>query len=179
MKDWNVVVIVAQDHFKAACRLLEPLGPVKRTHFYNTLVMRVEDVRAFLETLREWMATYPDTTEALARVAPVTSRFEFASAEEFEQQAQKILSSYVPQLAGKRFHVRLHRRDRKSTIARSAEERLLGEMLFEALADSAQSGQVDFSDPDAVVDVETVDQQAGMAIWTREELKRYPFLNPD
>ena len=33
-----------------------------------------------------------------------------------------------------------------------------------------------FEDPDCVLLIETVGQRGGLALWTREELKRYPFL---
>jgi tRNA(Ser,Leu) C12 N-acetylase TAN1 len=33
-----------------------------------------------------------------------------------------------------------------------------------------------FDDPDAILSVDTVGDRAGLALWTREELRRYPFL---
>jgi tRNA(Ser,Leu) C12 N-acetylase TAN1 len=179
MRDWNVVVIVAQQRFKAACDLLQPLGPVKRTHFYNTVVMRVADLNAFLATLVEWMEKYPDTSETVVRIAPAKARFSFETAQDFEQKASEILSHSLPQLAGKSFHVRVHRRDRRSRFSGSAEERRLGEMLLDKLAARGVPGRAEFRDPDAIIDIETVDSDAGLSVWNREEMQKYPFLKLD
>jgi len=35
---------------------------------------------------------------------------------------------------------------------------------------------VAFDDADAVLAVDTVGDRAGMALWTRDDLRRYPFL---
>jgi tRNA(Ser,Leu) C12 N-acetylase TAN1 len=39
--------------------------------------------------------------------------------------------------------------------------------------------RVTFEDPDFIVAVETVGQRAGMSLWSREELQRYPFVRLD
>jgi hypothetical protein len=38
---------------------------------------------------------------------------------------------------------------------------------------------VAFEDVDAVVSIETLDHRAGVSLWTREDLQRYPFLRVD
>lgn len=179
MRDWNIVATVAQHRFKTACDLLQPLGPVKRTHFYNTVVMKAPDVGEFLETFSEWTQKYPDASEAIVRVAPAMERFSFESAEEFERKAGEILLRRLPELAGKGFHVRVHRRDRQSRFSQSAEERTLGEMLLDELEKVGAPGRTDFRDPDAIIDIETVDNEAGVSFWTREDLRKYPFLKLD
>jgi hypothetical protein len=55
----------------------------------------------------------------------------------------------------------------------------LDKVLLEALAQAGTPGQITFDDPDAIVAVETVGNRAGLALWTREDLQRYPFLNLD
>ncbi len=55
MRDWNVVISVREMGFRPAFELLEELGPVAKTDFYNILVMKVDDIGNFLETLREWV----------------------------------------------------------------------------------------------------------------------------
>lgn len=179
MRDWNVVAIVAQNRFKAACDSLQPLGPVKRTHFYNTVVMRVADLGDFLATLAEWLEKYPDASEAIVRVAPAKERFSFDTAQEFDHKAREILMRYLPALAGKSFHVRVHRRDRLSRFSASAEERSLGGALFDELEKRGSPARLEFRDPDAIIDIETVDNEAGVSLWTREELRKYSFLKLD
>lgn len=33
--------------------------------------MKVDDIPTFMETLRDWMTTFPDMAESIARIAPV------------------------------------------------------------------------------------------------------------
>jgi hypothetical protein len=50
--DWNVVVTGYDWRgLRSARRLLSRYGEVARTHFHNVLVLRVADVRAFLEAI--------------------------------------------------------------------------------------------------------------------------------
>ncbi len=46
MQQWNVVVTVHD--FKRACDMLGAFGRVQRTDFYNTLVMKVQDIHHML-----------------------------------------------------------------------------------------------------------------------------------
>jgi tRNA(Ser,Leu) C12 N-acetylase TAN1 len=141
--------------------------------------MKVPDIRAFLETLRDWIANYPDTQETLSRVGPVEHTFCFQSPEEFERGARELAETHLSKLAGKSFHVRMHRRGWKGRLETPAQERLIGEFLFEGLASAETPARVDFKDPDAILAVETLDTRGGMALWSREDLNRYPFLKLD
>jgi tRNA(Ser,Leu) C12 N-acetylase TAN1 len=38
---------------------------------------------------------------------------------------------------------------------------------------------VSFSDPDAVIVIDTIDDRAGISLWTRDELARHRLLRPD
>ncbi len=176
MRNWNVVVTVAEHRFVAACKLLEPLGPVRRTGYYNVLVMHVEDPRQFLDTLCTWLTAYPETADVLARISPVTDRFIFQSKEELETKAREIALSYAPALAGKSFHVRVHRRGWRNKVDGQALERMLGEAVFDQLVALGTPARVVFDDPDAIIAVETIDNQAGAALWTREDLRRCALL---
>jgi tRNA(Ser,Leu) C12 N-acetylase TAN1 len=179
MHDWNVIATIKTHHFRSAFQLLEPLGEVRRTPYYNVLSMKVPDIRTFLETLRDWMANYPNTQETLSRVGPVAQTFSFQSPEEFQDRARELAEPYLPQLAGKSLHVRLHRRGWRGRLVTPAEERLIGEFLFDKLASTEAPARVDFKDPDAIVAVEVLDTRGGMALWSREDLNRYPFLKLD
>lgn len=176
--DWNVIVTITDRHFRSAWELLGTLGDVGRTHYYNVLALKVDDVHGLLETMHDWM-DYPDTRETVARVAPVFDAFDFQSTQEFEAKAQQYAEKYLGQLAGHGFHVRMHRRGFKERMATPDEERFLGDYLFEKLAGAGTPGRVDFADPDYILAVETLDNRAGLALWSREELQRYPFLKLD
>jgi tRNA(Ser,Leu) C12 N-acetylase TAN1 len=179
MHDWNVIATINTHRFRSAFKLLEPLGEVRRTSYYNVLSMKVTDIRNFLETLRDWMANYPDTQETLSRVGPVEQTFPFQSLEEFQDRAKELAAVYLPQLAGKSFHVRMHRRGWKGRLETSAEERRIGEFLFEKFAGTEAPARVDFKDPDAILALEILDTRAGLALWRRDDLTRYPFLKLD
>ena len=105
MFHWNVVVNLHQHGFRRAFKLLQGLGAVYTTDFFNVLVMEVRDIPRFLETLKVWMSEDPSLLEILARVVPVTCTFSFQSAQEFKSSARKAVLQLVPQLAGKGFFV--------------------------------------------------------------------------
>ncbi len=118
----------------------------------------------------------PGILNAMSHVVPFEHVFSFEDAAEFETKAREIALTYVPRLVGKSFHVRLHRRGLKGTISTPTEERFLDEALLEALAAAGGPGRISFEDHDCVLLIETVGKSGGLTLWTREELKRYPFL---
>lgn len=179
MRDWNVVVSVHEDGFVYACELLEQLAPVRRSPYYNVLVMKVEDLPAFMDTLAEWIATDPVIMTYVSRVMPAQRTFDFVSVDEFEEKAREIARSWAPELADKSFHVRLHRRGFKGRLSSPEEERFLDGVLLESLEAAGSPGSITFEDPDAILAIETIDNRAGMSLWSRDELRRYPFLRVD
>jgi len=58
-------------------------------------------------------------------------------------------------------------------------EQLLDKVLLNVLAGEGSPGQIEYEDPDAVVLIEMVGQRAGLALFSREDLRRYPFLRLD
>jgi tRNA(Ser,Leu) C12 N-acetylase TAN1 len=179
MIDWNVVVSVRTAGYPLARRYLKTLGRVERTDYYNVLVAAVEDVPLFLEALRRDTELQPELRAALARVLPVARVFRFQSVEEFTAAARAAVDAFVPQLAGGAFYVRIHRRGFRGRIVSPTIERQLDQWLLERLAATGATGQVRFTDPDAVVVIETLGQQAGCALVTRAARERYPFLRPE
>jgi tRNA(Ser,Leu) C12 N-acetylase TAN1 len=125
MINWNVVVNVHERGFKQAFKLLQGFGAVFTTDYFNVLVMEVSHISRFLETLNAWVSENPNLLQVLARVVPVTSTFSFQSPEEFEAKAKEVVLSWLPQLAGKTFHVRMYRRGFKGVISSQEEEHFL------------------------------------------------------
>jgi len=37
-------------------------------------------------------------------------------------------------------------------------------------------GRITFTDPDAILQIETIDGRAGVSLWQRDDLQRYTFL---
>jgi tRNA(Ser,Leu) C12 N-acetylase TAN1 len=179
MKDWNVIVTIRDGGFARACALLGEFGAVNRTGLYNVVALRVADVGQFLEALRSRIEAEPGVRSDVGRVAAITQAFSFQSPEDFETHASEVVLQWAPRLAGKKFHVRMHRRGFQGRMSSQQEEHVLDKVLMEALAKTGTPGQIAFDDPDAIIDVETVGNRAGLAFWTREDLQRYPFLNLD
>jgi tRNA(Ser,Leu) C12 N-acetylase TAN1 len=179
MQDWNVVISVREGGYPASRDLLRQFADVSRTHYFNVLVAKVDDPRGLLQTLTELSTTVPGIPGFLARVVPLTVTFNFDSPEQFESQARETVLQWAGALAGKSFHIRLHRRGFKHDLPSPKEEQMLAGVLLEAIEKAGASASISFENPDAIVAIETVDHRAGMSLWTRDELARYPLLGLD
>jgi tRNA(Ser,Leu) C12 N-acetylase TAN1 len=179
MLDWNVVVSVHEDGYKHALRLLQPFGRLQPTDYYNVLVMKVDEISAFVEQFAALVAETPGVLNDISRVAPCEACFDYESAQEFESKARDVALSWVPELAQSAFHVRMHRRGFKGRLSSQDEERFLDSVLLTALEEAGTPGRITFEDPDAIISVETVGQRAGMSFWRRDDLERHPFLRLD
>jgi tRNA(Ser,Leu) C12 N-acetylase TAN1 len=179
MRDWNVVVTTREEGFEPAKVALRELGPVSGTDYFNVLVMRVPDPRAFADRLLQWLETNPLLKEWLGRVTPAQATFNFQTQRELEDKAKETLTPWLEHFRGQRFHVRMHRRGFKGRISSQEEERFLDRFLVAAFPEAGDRPAVDFEDPDLILDLETVGQRAGLALWTRADLGRYPFLRLD
>jgi tRNA(Ser,Leu) C12 N-acetylase TAN1 len=180
--DWNVVV-TAYDWrgVRNARRLLSRHGEVARTEFHNVLVLRVADVAAFLEAISAAAEHDASLRNDISRIMPAQTTFTFATTAEFGEKARSIAHQWADRMAGRSFHVRLHRRRGDSPVKLSSqeEERHLDDSILEGLRELHQPGRLDFEDPDYVIDIETVGQRAGMSLWSRDDLKRFLFLRVD
>ncbi len=176
MRDWNVVASTREEAFVPAVRFLGRWGRVERTDYYNVVVLRVGDRAAFLEELRDSIEAEPGILNLVGRVVPAERTFDYQGREEFEQQAREVALAWVPLLAGKSFHVRMHRRGFKRQLSSQEEEQQLADLLLDELAQAGSPGRITFEDPDAILAIETVGGRAGLSLWSREDRKRYPFL---
>jgi tRNA(Ser,Leu) C12 N-acetylase TAN1 len=174
--DWNVVVTIRGRDFKTALAILRDFGHVQKTDYFNLLTLSVEDPVHFPEVLARHLETFPRTMDLLSRVVPVFEAFRFNTVEEFQEKARELVLGYAPELAGKSFHVRLHRRGFKGRINTPEQERSLDELLLDTLDHQGMPGRISFGDPDAVIVLETVGNRAGVSFWTREDILRFPFL---
>lgn len=175
-QDWNVVVTLSEQGFRDAVRLLGKWGVVKRSGYYNVLRMKVEKIDAFLAEFAAAVIAAPGILNFISHVVPAEQTFDFATPEEFEEQARSTALSWAAKLRGKSFHVRLHRRGFKGRLSTPKEEQFLDRALLEALKGE---GRISFVDPDLVIHIETIDGRAGMSLWTRDQIRQYPFLGAD
>lgn len=176
MEAWNAIITARQDHMPEARKALRALGRVQRTGFYNVLAMKVDEPEAFLDRLERLIAEHPDVVQSLAHVFPAERCFDFSSTAELQSKAREAALAWVPQLAGKSFHVRVHRRGWKRTLVSPDEERTLADALLAAIRATGNSARVTFDDPDAIVLIETIGGRAGMALRTRDEYRQHPLL---
>ena len=70
METWNVVITVHEGCYSLVRELLEPLGAVRKTDFFNVLVMAVDDIQQALETLKAMIDEEPEARGAIARFVP-------------------------------------------------------------------------------------------------------------
>jgi len=122
------------------------------------------------------MEEEPSFLSFLSRLIPVTKSFTFQTPDEFEQKVKETISEWGPQLGGKGFHVRMHRRGFKGRLSSLEEEKMLDEFLLELTKEGGNPGHVTFEWPDVIIAVETVAHRAGLSHWTHEDLQRYPFV---
>lgn len=105
---------------------------------------------------------------------PVTERFTFTDPADFEARAKAIVLRWLPQLGGKTFHVRMHRRGSKGELNSHVVEQSLDAALLVGLAARGTPGRIDFVDPDAVIAVETIGVPSG----ARADARGAPSMNP-
>jgi len=173
---WNTIVTAKGDRLPDARRALRTLGHVERTGFYNVLAMNVDEVESFLPRLERLAADHPSLAESIASVFRAERCFDFSDAADFESKARDAALAWAPQLVGKSFHVRVHRRGRKRELVSPDEERAVADALLSATREAGNPARVTFDDPDAIVLVETIGGRAGIALHTREDYRRHPLL---
>jgi len=175
--DWNVIVSVQERGYKTARKMLYEYGRVMKTDYFNILAMQVEDIDEFLEDMRILYEMNTPWLHHIGHIMPVTQRFTFQSAAEFEDKARQIVSDWLDELAGRHFFVRMHRRGFKGRLSSQEEERFLDEYILDTLASQDRRvAKVDFSAAQRVIAIETLGQQAGMSMWRDDQLVQYPFL---
>ncbi len=179
MKDWNVVISVYQDGFRRALRALKEFGPVERSPYHNVLVMKVEDPTALLAAIEQKTEENTALYDAISRVAPAVRTIEFHSVEEFRERLKPILVEWSSRLTGSSLHVRLHRRGDRHDLRTPDVERLFDDLLLDATAAAGAPCKISYTDPDTVIAIDTVDDRAGVGLWTREDLARHRLLRPE
>ncbi len=179
MKDWNVIITIYQDGYKRALRALREFGAATGSPYHNVLVMSVADPLALLESLERRTTEIPALDDAISRVAPAMANFDFESADEFRRKAKEMTLEWAPRLVGRSFHVRFRHRGTVCDLPTPDVERFMSEAILEALRQAGTPGSISYSDPDAVIAIDTVDNRAGLGLWSREDLARYHLLRPD
>lgn len=179
MSDYNVLVTARERAFGKVCEILESIGTIRPTKFFNVLLMKVDDIDSFIASLDRWTNGDGSALKHIARIAPLTRTFHFDSPDKFEMQAHHAVLAESHKLAGKSFHVRFHRRGFKGHLSTPGQERALDHVLIKELQRQGKQGRIRFDDSDMVILIETAGNWGGISTWSREQIQRYPFLGVD
>jgi len=179
MQDWNVVVTVFQEGYRRALRALRALGSAERSPYHNVLVMKAEDPMALLAAVEACTDESPALYDAISRVAPAQRTFDFGSTADFLDVTKSIVCEWTPRLAGRRFHVRVHRRGMGHDLHTQDIENRLDTAILDGTASMGSPSSIGFTDMEAMIAVDTIDHRAGVSLWTREDLACHRLLRPD
>ncbi len=176
-RDWNVVATALEGQRDALRLALKRLGAFRGSGYRNLLLGHVPDPYAFLEVVRDGLAA-PDSllARALGKLVPIDRVVPFTVDEAVETLTAAAADAYLDRLMTGTFFVRLERRGLKGTLHSSDVERAVGANLYTLLERRGAAPRVDFADPDHVVAIETVDQQAGLVLLPRALSRAYPFI---
>lgn len=177
MQIFNVIVTLASNgRFRHLLQELSSYGDFRRTDFLGVIIGRVESLPGFLENIREKRQKQLIAFQDLGRIVPVDQVFVFRP-DDFPEKVEAAILSYLGELEGKRFYVRLERRGLKGKIVSPEVERELDGFIQQHLAAGGKRpAQVDFEHPDVVVVVETVGDRCGVGLLTRAMMEKYEFV---
>jgi len=171
------VIATAKPHHEAGVRAaLAQLGEIHESPFPNVVLLAVDDVGAFADALLKVIGNDPTVGSSLARLLPAQHTFHFESLADLEAITRRLVDEWTDDLEGLTFHVRCHRRGRVNDLDTAEEENFLGDAILRQLSDRRTPGRVSFDDPDVVIDIETLNNEAAISLWTRDDLNAYPFL---
>ena len=179
LRDWNVVATVDPERFGPAKFDLMQLGRVGETNFPGVVVMRVPGIDEFLGQLEHHLTGTSNFFEAVRTVRPVYRHFTFETPESFRSRIVEMVLQAAPSLQGRSFDARVTLRGVTEELDAESMRRDLREAICERLEDEGERAVVETERADVVLDVESVERSGGLALWSRAEIERYPFLGFD
>ena len=175
MAAFDVLATSLEGRRDALLVALRRLGRFRPGGYRNVVVGSVDDRAAFLARVADDLARDPLLPTALARLLPidVTLRVTLETAlDDFAAAAEPLLEG----LPGDAFFVRVERRGLKGRLQTPTLERALADRVWRMLEARGRVPRVDFADPDGVLVVETLGDQAGLTLLPRALRGRYPFV---
>ena len=175
MPGFDVLATSLEGRRDALLVALRRLGRFRPGGYRNVVVGSVDDPAAFLDRVADGLARDALLPTALARLLPIehTLRFTVETALDALAAAAEPL---VDGLVGDAFFVRVERRGLKGRLHTPTLERDLADRVWRMIEARGRTPRVDFGDPDGVLVVETLGDQAGLALLPRALRERYPFV---
>jgi len=177
MRDWNILVTVLRGagHERHVLRELKFLGEFHGTEFRDVCIGWVEDAAGFLETLLYAVEAGEPWTRDLARVIPIELTFHFTP-ETLVAELQQAVSPLIQRMDNGSVYVRLERRGLAGELMSHEVERDVADHLFALAQAQGKEMHTKFQDPDYIVLAETLGHECGVALITREQRQRSPFV---
>lgn len=175
MAGWNVLATSLEARRDALLMALRRLGRFRPGGYRNVVVGEVESPPAFLDAVRDALARDPLLPTALAKIVPIETTLRFDPGDPVPALAVAV-DPFLDRLAGGSFFVRLERRGLKGRLNTPSVEREVGDHVWRALEARGAAPRVDFRDPDAILVIETLGDQAGLAVLPRALREAYPFV---
>ena len=172
---WNVLATSVEGRRDDLLAGLRRLAGFRPGGYRNVVVAQVDDPAALVDGVRAALGADARLAGALARLVPldVHVRFEQPTAiDTFTAAAEPLLD----RLAGKSFFVRLERRGMKGRLHSPTIEREIGGRLWRTLESRGHTPRVEFRDPDVVLVIETLGDQAGIGAIDRALRETFPFV---
>jgi len=178
VKDWNVIVtaVPGPAHVRDLLAGLRRFGRFGTTSFKDVMIGEVQDPDVLLEALARARKEGVPWAAMLGRVIPVEARFRF-TVETLTAQLQDAVAGMLERLSGGSFHVRLERRGHAGEIPTPEVERAVADHIFTLAQARGMPLRTDFTDPDFIVVAETLGDECGVALITREMRSCYPFVH--
>lgn len=175
MRDWNVVLTSQMYQEKRLLKELEGLGEFQGSGFREVIIGQVPEVKGFLETLKHLWEEKPFLSHLLSTVVPLRKVFPFTLENLLARLKEEALP-LGPEIGDAPFYVRMKRRGHKGELSSLEVEQALDGFLKEELTSRGQKCHIDFVDAAVILVVETIHNQCGLGLITRQMKERYPFI---
>ena len=174
-RTWNVIATALEGQRDLLRLALKRLGRFRGSGYRNIVIGEVPDPLAFLPQVAEAMAASRHLQMSLGKLLPIERVVPFTAVDAVETLAAAA-EPFLDRLAGGTFFVRMERRGLCNEVHSSETERAVGACLVAALEKRGCVPQVRFKDPDHVVVIESIGEEAGLGLIPRAMRTAFPFV---
>ena len=177
MRNWNVLVTVlpTRGGTHALLGALSSLGEFHGTSFKDVCVGRVEDQEKFFGALLDAMHSGKRWFRHVGRVVPIAHTFQF-TVESLVEQLTEAVTQLAREIRGGTCFVRLERRGLHGEVHTTDLEHAVADHLFSLVQAQGGSLRTSFHDPDYIFVAETLGNECGVGLITRDLRARFPFI---